>query len=106
MSSRFMTKDHLTGNVDLLIRWTAELKEGYREQLTALIEDFFERVSHADNINNAIAEDPFWQTVMEGTKNSSSFSRTVRDIMDEITPLRDRPLDSFPPGGTHSGGVA
>ncbi len=103
MSSRFMTKAHLTGNKDLLIAWTAELNAlGHKEQLAALIRDSFERVSEVDDIDRAITKDTFWQTVMEGIREDSSFSRTVEEIMRLITPFEG---DKSPVRGySNSGG--
>ncbi len=141
--SHFMTKDHLTGNMELLLRWSSELEaQEYKKQLAALveeenittavveipppsqsqlatlIEDSFESASYADDIDKAIAEDPFWQTVVEGTREDSSFNRIADDIVRSITPFdgdRSLPLppgakpssfDTFPPGGgTHTGGM-
>ena len=89
VKSRFITKEHLTGNPELLIRWTDELEKhpGGLYQLSGFIESSFREVHNAYDIEQVLSKDAFWTTVLKAVRESPDFALTVHRILQNIIPL-------------------
>lgn len=90
VESRFMTKTHLTGNTDLLIRWSDELeKQGDLRQLSVLIEDSYRKAHDVYNVDEVIKRDDFWNTVLKASREDANFDNRVKRILQDIISGRE-----------------
>ena len=90
VESRFITKAHLTGHTELLIRWADELKKrpeysDYMDQLSSFIRSSFKEAHNTyDDVTEVLSEDEFWTTVLQATREDRHFASRVASIVDEI----------------------
>ncbi len=79
VDSHFMTKTHLTGNPDLLIRWTDALEQHEQglEQFSALTRSLFEGTDNLDEVRRVINNDPFFETVIQASREDTDFSLRI-----------------------------
>ncbi len=89
VDSHFMTKTHLTGNPDLLIRWTDELEQQEQglEQFSALIRSSFEGTDNLDDVARIVDNDPFFVTVTQASREDTTFSRRTQPLLRENIPF-------------------
>ena len=105
VESRFMTKEHLTGNPELLIRWTDELEkhpDGLR-QLHAFIESSFREAYNTYDVDQVPSKDSFWTTVLKAIREDSDFAFEVKRILRDITPVREDQYIPHIGGGSRMG---
>ena len=99
INSKFMTKAHLTDRPDLLVAWSKKLNpETYGGQLSDLIISTFDKASGSPRPKQALAEDPFWKTVLKAIRDNEGFRFRVEGIVEEITPVKQdkpKPPDFF-----------
>ncbi len=91
--SRFMTKAHLTGNWELLIRWSSKLNFGIDRQFSGFIASSYREAHKTYDVDGVLEKDEFWQTVVRASNESDGFGRRVQEIIRRITPVqRDREI--------------
>ncbi len=107
IDSKFMTKAHLTGNVDLLIEWKREIPHylfiGADDQLDVFIRSSLHEASLKTDVNKALSNDPFWKTLVRAAREKSLFSWDFERRLQRITPVKQ---DQPPSGGFGDDGLA
>ena len=103
VNSKFMTKTHLTGNANLLVKWTMAQQLGFltNDQLHILIKSSLHEASLASDAEKALSEDLFWQTLLKAASENSRFADIFEHRLQKITPVKQ---DQPPRGGGSGGG--